>query len=68
MPSLPHMETQKMDFKNLTEKDAELLDYQDCRPGTPGRDPLDSKSLPDHVRKILERKAVSEKPQDHSED
>jgi len=49
MPSLQHLETQKMDFKNLTEKDVELLDYQDCRPGTPGRDPLDSKILPDHV-------------------
>lgn len=46
----------------------ENQDYQDCRPGTPGQDPLDSKSLPDHVRKILERKAASEQPQDHSED
>jgi len=46
----------------------ENLDYQDCRPGTPGRDPLESKILPDHVRKILERKAASEKPSEHSED
>ena len=68
MPSLQHLETQKMDFKNLTEKDVELLDYQDCRPGTPGQDPLDSESLPEHVRKILERKAASEQPPERSED
>jgi hypothetical protein len=48
------MENLNLDFKNLTEKDAELLDYQDCQPGTPGRDPLDSDILPDRIRKALE--------------
>lgn len=43
-----------MDFENLTEKDMEQLDYQDCRPGTPGPDILESKILPDHVRKAIE--------------
>ncbi len=46
----------------------ENLDYQDCRSGTPGRDPLDDPSLPDHVGKIVARKAVSEKPSEHLED
>jgi hypothetical protein len=61
------MENRNLDFKNLTEKDAELLDYQDCRPGTPGRDPLDSKSLPDHVRKAIEEARSKRRSTDSGE-
>ena len=43
------------------------LDYQDCRPGTPGRDPLDSKSLPDHVRKALEEARSRRRETDSAE-